>query len=195
MLFDNLDLLPLDGEVFFYPAFFDKTESDSIFEQLKQDTAWKQEGMKMYGKEIPFPRLTAWYADEGKNYTYSGLKNIPLPISPLLENLKNRCETQAKTRFNSALLNYYRTGTDSMGWHADNEPELGKNPIIASLTFGISRKFQFKHRTIPNSIQNIILEHGSLLIMAGATQHHWLHQVPKVKAEGERINITFRQII
>ncbi len=195
MLFPEHNLLPLDGEVFLYPAFFDKTESDAIFEQLKQQTAWKQEGMKMYGKEIPFPRLTAWYAEEGKNYTYSGLKNTPEPLSPLLEDLKKRCELVAKTSFNSALLNYYRTGTDSMGWHADNERELGQNPIIASLTFGISRKFQFKHRTVPNSTQNIVLEHGSLLIMAGATQHHWLHQIPKIKTSGERINITFRAIL
>ncbi len=195
MLFDNQNLLPVDGEVFFYPGFLNKTESDSIFEQLKHQTSWKQECMKMYGKEIPFPRLTAWYADEGKSYTYSGLKNMPEPLSPLITDLKNRCEAVAKTTFNSALLIYYRSGSDSMGWHADNEPELGKNPIIASLTFGISRKFQFKHRTIAKSTQNIVLEHGSLLIMAGATQHHWLHQIPKVKTIGERINITFRAIL
>jgi alkylated DNA repair dioxygenase AlkB len=195
MLFSNSNLLPFDGEVYLFESFFDKKESDELFEKLRKECSWKQESMKMYGKEILFPRLTAWYANEGKTYTYSGLKNTPEPLPPLIENLKLKCETRTDVKFDSALVNYYRSGNDSMGWHADNEPELGKNPVIASLTFGASRKFQFKHRTIPNSIQNVILHHGSLLIMSGATQHYWLHQLPKVKESGERINITFRKIL
>ena len=103
-------------------------------------------------------------------------------------------ELKTGKKFNSALLNYYRNGKDSMGWHADDEPELGKNPVIASVSLGAERKFQFKHKTIPKSLINITLSPGSLLIMQGATQHHWLHQVPKVKDAGERINITFRRI-
>jgi alkylated DNA repair dioxygenase AlkB len=195
MLFTGSNLLPVDGEVYLYSSFFEKNESDELFEKLRKETNWKQESMKMYGKELLFPRLTAWYSADGKSYTYSGLKNIPEPMPQVLENIKHTCETKSDVIFNSALLNYYRSGNDSMGWHADNEPELGKNPVIASLTFGASRKFQFKHRTIPNSIQNVILHHGSLLIMSGTTQHHWLHQLPKVKESGERINITFRMIL
>jgi alkylated DNA repair dioxygenase AlkB len=195
MLFGDSNLLPIAGEVYLYPTFFEKEESDEFFEKLKKESNWKQEGMKMYGKELLFPRLTAWYADEGKTYTYSGLKNTPEPIPLFLKQIKETCETKAGIVFNSVLLNYYRSGNDSMGWHADNEAELGKNPVIASLTFGASRKFQFKHRTVPNSIQNVILHHGSLLIMRGETQHNWLHQLPKVKENGERINITFRAIL
>jgi alkylated DNA repair dioxygenase AlkB len=195
MLFKEQNLLPFDGDVLLFESFFDQRESNEIFEKLKTETVWKQEGMKIFGKEVPFPRLTAWYAKEGKNYTYSGLRNTPQALTPLLEMLKDNCEVVAKTPFNSALLNYYRQGSDSMGWHADNETELGPNPVIASLTFGASRKFQFKHRTVPKSTQNIVLNHGSLLIMQGSTQHHWLHQVPKSTSSGVRINITFRNIL
>ena len=189
-LFLSENLLPFDGEVLFYADFI----GNEYFELLKSEINWKQEGMKMYGKEVPFPRLTAWYAEEGKTYKYSGLVNIPQKFTPNLLKIKEMVELKTGKKFNSALLNYYRNGKDSMGWHADDEPELGKNPVIASVSLGAERKFQFKHKTIPKSLINITLSPGSLLIMQGATQHHWLHQVPKVKDAGERINITFRRI-
>ena len=189
-LFPSENLLPFDGDVLFYADFL----GNEYFELLKSEINWKQEGMKMYGKEVLFPRLTAWYAEDGKTYKYSGLVNIPQEFTPNLLKIKEMVELKTGKKFNSALLNYYRNGQDSMGWHSDDEPELGKNPVIASVSLGAARKFQFKHKTMPKSLININLSPGSLLIMQGATQHHWLHQVPKVKEAGERINITFRWI-
>lgn len=190
-LFPDQNLLPFDGEVSYFPNFI----SNDFFEKLKEGINWKQEGMKIFGKKVAFPRLTAWYAENGKTYTYSGLKNIPEEFTESLLLIKKKVESQAGVHFNSALLNYYRHGNDSMGWHTDNEPELGENPVIASISLGGSRKFQFKHKSTPKSTQNIILEPGSLLLMQGSTQHHWLHQVPKVKEAEGRINITFRRIL
>lgn len=190
-LFENQNLLPFDGEMFYFPQFV----SNEFFLKLKTETNWKQEGMKIYGKEILFPRLTAWYADAGKTYKYSGLLNVPMEFTPTLRSLKELVEQKMGVCFNSALLNYYRHGKDSMGWHADNEPELGINPIIASLNLGGIRKFEVKHKKEKKTTTNIFLEGGSLLMMQGSMQHHWLHQIPKVKEAQERINITFRTII
>jgi alkylated DNA repair dioxygenase AlkB len=195
MLFPSHNLLPFDGEAYLISDFISSIESNLVFSKLKSEIIWKQESMKIYGKEVLFPRLTAWYAENGQTYSYSGLKNVPLPFTDSLLALKERCENQAQTPFNSVLLNYYRSGTDSMGWHSDFEPELGPNPIIASLTFGATRKFQFKHKTVPKSIISINLEHGSLLLMGNNTQRNWLHQIPKTNTVGERINLTFRQIL
>lgn len=189
-LFPSENLLPFDGEVLFYANFI----GNEYFELLKSEINWKQEGMKMYGKEVLFPRLTAWYAEEGKTYKYSGLVNIPQEFTPNLLKIKEMVELKTGKKFNSALLNYYRNGQDSMGWHSDDEPELGKNPVIASVSLGAERKFQFKHKDMPKLLININLSSGSLLLMQGTTQHNWLHQVPKIKTSGERINITFRWI-
>ena len=189
-LFPSENLLPYDGEVLFYTDFL----GNEYFEILKSEINWKQESMKMYGKEVLFPRLTAWYAENGKTYKYSGLINIPEEFTPSLMKIKELVELETGEKFNSALLNYYRNGQDSMGWHADDEPELSKNPVIASISLGAERKFQFKHKTVPKSLINISLSPGSLLMMLGTTQHHWLHQVPKVKDAAERINITFRRV-
>jgi alkylated DNA repair dioxygenase AlkB len=166
-LFNNQNLLPFDGEVFLFPDFLD---SRDYFEALKTEILWKQEGMKMYGKEILFPRLTAWYSDPGKTYKYSGLVNVPQAYTHNLLLIKQLVEKTAGVKFNSALLNYYRSGNDSMGWHADNEPELGQNPVIASISLGAARKFQFKHKTIPKTTINLDLPPGSLLMMQGSTQ-------------------------
>lgn len=190
-LFENQNLLPFEGELLYYPDFV----SNDFFETIKNETHWKQEGMKIYGKEVLFPRLTAWFAERGKTYKYSGLVNIPEEFSENLLFLKNLVEQKTGHHFNSALLNYYRNGNDSMGWHADDEPELGKNPVIASLNLGAARKFQIKHKVQKNSTRSLLLESGSLLMMQGEMQHHWLHQIPKVKEAGERINITFRKIL
>ena len=196
MLIPNENILPFDGEVFLYDSLFGRKETSELFYKLKNTIEWKQEGMKMYGKEILFPRLTAWYGDENAKYKYSGIVNLPLPCTQELHFIKRKAEEISQVKFNSVLLNYYRNGNDSMGWHSDDEKELGINPVIASVTFGVSRKFQFKHRIIKKSIQNIVLTNGSLLLMQGTTQHNWLHQVPKSKTIiGERINLTFRKII
>lgn len=192
---EPVNILPFDGDVYLFSNFLQEEQPNQFFNQLLEEIAWKQEGMKMYGKQLDFPRLTAWYGEEGKFYTYSGLKNIPQPFTGLLLKLKQAVESKTALFFNSALLNLYRSEKDSMGWHKDDEIELGINPVIASLSFGETRNFQFKHKTVPKTTQTIQLPNNSLLLMQGATQHNWLHQIPKSsKPAKARINITFRKI-
>ena len=184
-----------DAEIIYYPHFFDKKEADILFDQLTSDIPWQQDDIRVFGKVHPQPRLTALFGNEGKSYSYSNIKMQPHPWNPLLQKIKSRVESVSETNFTTILLNLYRDGKDSNGWHADNEKELGTNPIIASVSFGTERIFQLKHNTISNLKQNILLEHGSLLLMKGTTQHFWKHQIPKTsKTIGSRINLTFRVI-
>ena len=148
----------------------------------------------MFGKEVLIPRCTSWYGDENMHYKYSGINNIPLPWTDELNELKAKVEQQANATFNSVLLNQYRDGNDSVGWHADDEKELGENPIIASINFGATRAFILKHNTTKEKII-IDLTHGSLLVMGGAMQHNWKHTIPKrKKVIDTRVNLTFRLI-
>jgi len=184
-----------DAAIIYYPHFFDKKEADAIFEQLTTEIPWQQDNIRVFGKIHPQPRLTALFGNEGKTYSYSNIKMQPHPWNLLLQKIKSQIETVVKTDFTTVLLNQYRDGKDSNGWHADNEKELGINPIIASLSFGVERVFQLKHNSISGLKQNILLEHGSLLVMKGTTQHFWKHQIPKTaKPIGSRINLTFRVI-
>lgn len=184
-----------DAEIIYYPHFFDKKEADAIFAELKNETPWRQDDIRVFGKTHPQPRLTALFGNDGKPYSYSNIKMQPHPWTLLLQKIKSYIESVSDTNFTTVLLNYYRDGKDSNGWHADNEKELGRNPIIASVSFGAERFFQLKHNSISNLKQNILLEHGSLLIMKGTTQHSWKHQIPKTsKPIGSRINLTFRVI-
>jgi len=183
-----------NGEYIYSPKFFSKTESDSFLKSLKENILWKQESMNMYGKQIDFPRLTAWYGDNDKPYKFSGITLQPLPWTTEILVIKNRIEPESNVIFNSVLLNRYRDGNDSISWHTDAERELGKNPIIASVNFGDTRKFQLRHIKTKEKLE-IELSHGSLLIMQGELQHFWQHQVPKTKEfKTERINLTFRVI-
>ncbi|MFC0185587.1 Alkylated DNA repair dioxygenase AlkB [Pseudarcicella hirudinis] len=192
---ENQNLLPFQGEAYFYPDFFSKSKSDFYFNQLLDEIRWKQEPIKIFGKEVMQPRLTAWYGDEGKIYTYSGITMIPHEWTPALLEIRQKAEEISKVRFTSALLNLYRDGKDSMGWHRDNEKELGLNPVIGSVTFGASRCFQLRNYQDKKLIRSIDLSHGSFLLMQGETQHFWEHQLPKVKNTVDvRINITFRVI-
>lgn len=184
-----------DAEIIYYPHFFDKKEADAIFAQLTNDIPWQQDDIRVFGKIHPQPRLTALFGNEGKPYSYSNIKMQPHPWNPILQKIKSRVESVSDTNFTTVLLNQYRDGKDSNGWHADNEKELGTNPIIASISFGAERVFQLKHNSISGLKQNILLEHGSLLLMKGTTQHFWKHQIPKTsKPIGSRINLTFRVI-
>lgn len=189
--------IPLpDADISYFHDFIPHDESIQYLETLLAEVAWQQNEIKMFGKVYNEPRLTAWYGDQGLTYKYSGIQLKPTPWTDHLDELKSKVNAAAYTEFNSALLNYYRDGQDSMGYHQDNEPELGLNPVIASLTFGASRIFQLKHIT-DKSIKrkDIPLKSGSLLIMAGATQHYWKHQIPKTKIPiGPRLNITFRVV-
>lgn len=183
-----------NGEYIFYPNFFSKSESDILLKGLLNNIVWKQESMNMYGKKIDFPRLTAWYGNNDKPYSFSGITLQPLLWTSEILTIKNKIEPIAKTVFNSVLLNQYRDGNDSISWHTDAEKELGINPKIASVNFGATRKFQLRHIKTKEKLE-IELTHGSLLIMQGELQHYWQHQVPKTsKSVGERINLTFRVI-
>ena len=183
-----------NGEYLFYPNFFSKSESNLFLHKLKAEILWKQESMNMYGKQVLFPRLTAWYGDNDKPYSFSGITLQPHSWTKELIDIKNKIELIATTEFNSVLLNQYRNGNDSISWHTDAEKELGINPIIGSVNFGATRKFQLRHINTKEKIE-IELTHGSLLIMQGELQHFWQHQVPKTTQKvDERINLTFRKI-
>ena len=190
-----------NAKLFYCENFWMKAEADNFFKILQEELFWQQGAIKIFGKNILEPRLTAWYADEGKTYTYSGVKREPLAWHPILKKIKTDIElstenlTNLPLELNSVLCNYYRDGNDSMGYHADNEKELGVNPIIVSVNFGASRRFLLKHRTEKNLKSEILLTHGSVLIMAGEMQHHWLHAIPKsTQIIKPRINLTFRNI-
>lgn len=189
------NLLPANGIVQFYPQFFSIKESDVYFQHLMTEINWRQEPIKIFGKEVMQPRLTAWYGDIDKPYSYSGITMQPNKWTETLMAIKTKIETVAKVEFTSALLNQYRNGQDSMGWHRDNEKELGINPTIGSVSFGATRMFQLRDYTTKKSVQSIELTHGSLLLMSAETQHFWEHSIPKTsKAVGTRINLTFRKI-
>ncbi|WP_448570666.1 alpha-ketoglutarate-dependent dioxygenase AlkB family protein [Trichothermofontia sp.] len=184
-----------DGKLSLYAPCLPAAAADRAFNCLLAKTPWRQESITLFGKRYQQPRLIAWYGDTGKTYRYSGLLLHPLPWTETLISLKTQVEALAAAPFNSVLLNYYRDGQDSMGWHSDDEPELGVNPVIASLSLGASRRFCLRHRSRSDAKVKLWLSHGSLLIMAGATQHYWQHAVPKTaKAIGPRLNLTFRWV-
>jgi alkylated DNA repair dioxygenase AlkB len=185
-----------DADIVLYRYFFAPSESDLLFAQLQQDIIWRQEYGTVYGKTMPSPRLTAWHGDRHASYTYSGITLNPEPWTPTLLTIKAKIEPLCHVQFNSVLLNFYRQGQDSVSWHSDNESTLGKNPVIASVSFGGTRRFSLRHRDRTDlKIVHLDLTHGSFLLMKGATQSHWQHQVPKTtKFVEPRINLTFRVI-
>jgi alkylated DNA repair dioxygenase AlkB len=198
----NFQLTLTDGtpmpnaDVIMYENYFNAQESNNLFMELLNGTKWRQDKMKLYGQEFNLPRRTAWYGDSDKNYTFSGIAMNPDAWTPTLRYIKVKIEEVTGVSFNSVLLNHYRDGNDSVSWHTDAERELGRNPIIASVSFGGVRRFMFRHIHNNNLKVELELTNGSLLIMAGETQHFWQHQIPKTKSKVEpRINLTFRQIV
>ena len=180
----------------YFESFFSKKETETFFNQLLKETKWQQDLITIFGKTYPQPRLTALYAINTLPYKYSGISMYPLPMSPLLSQIQERINKVCDSKFTSVLLNQYRDGKDSNGWHSDDEKELGKHPIIASLSFGAERFFHLKHKKQKELRLKIPLKSGSLLIMEGETQTHWLHQIAKTRRPvGKRINLTFRKII
>ena len=191
----KIDLNLPNSSIVYYPEFFNAEKSNIYFKSLLESIKWQQDDITVFGKTHKQPRLTALYANNNEPYSYSNITMIPHIFSKELLDIKSKVETIVNTNFTTCLLNLYRTGQDSNGWHADNEKELGKNPIIVSVSFGAERLFKLKHRQDKTLKKDLILENGSLLIMKGETQHHWLHQIPKTKKEvGKRINLTFRII-
>jgi alkylated DNA repair dioxygenase AlkB len=229
---NRLITLP-DAELLFIENFYPPSVSDAFLAQLSAELAWKQGEITIFGKKVAEPRLSAWYGDTGKTYTYSGKLQVPLawhssliliknkvekiineqlinalktPLNNSINSLNNELKTPLNNElnnelkplfnFNSVLCNYYRNGQDSMGFHSDNEKELGQNPCIASINFGESRRFIFRRRDDASVKHELLLTHGSLLVMSGAMQHHWVHAVPKEpKRTKPRINLTFRHIL
>ena len=184
-----------NAELIYIPNFYDSEKAEDYFEYLKENIPWQQDAIKLFGKTFPQPRLTALFATNDKPYTYSNITMEPKEFTSELRQIKADVEKVSDSEFTTVLLNLYRNGNDSNGWHADNEKALGINPVIASLSFGVTRAFHFKHRTIKEERHKLNLEHGSLLIMKGEMQHFWLHQIPKTKKLiSERINLTFRTL-
>ncbi len=183
-----------DADMILFENIFSNKESQNLHQNLIDHIQWRQDKIKIFGKLIDQPRLTAFYGDTDKEYTYSGIVMKPIDWNEDLLFIKNRVEEIAKINFTSVLLNYYRDGKDSMGWHSDDEKELGQNPVIGSVSFGESRVFQMRHKIRKERV-DIPLTNGSILLMRGATQHFWQHQIPKSSKQLQsRINLTFRNI-
>ena len=181
-----------DGELSFLEQLPLSLPNDEVLARLIAETAWRSETITVWGKQHAQPRLTAWHGDAA--YTYSGLRLEPLPLTPLQREIRAAVEAASGRRFNSVLLNYYRDGRDSMGMHSDNEPELGPEPAIASVSFGAARTFVLQHKGTKKRIR-IDLTAGSLLLMAGTLQQYWIHGINKItRSVGPRVNLTFRLI-
>lgn len=194
---EGMEHIPLvDADVRFLPGFLTPDEAIRAFESLRTSVAWRDEEIVIWGKRHMQPRRVAWFGDPGTSYSYSGSKLDAMPWTPMLSELRGRIELLSQTHFNSVLLNLYRNESDRMGWHSDNEPELGPRPIIASLSLGARRVFQMKHKHRKElGTHSFELPPGSLLLMAGTTQRFWLHSIRKESRPTDpRINLTFRRI-
>lgn len=191
-----MEIPVINGELRLAASFYSESEAGLLIQKLREEVIWQQETIRIYGKSYAVPRLVAWVGDEGKAYRYSGISHDPLPWTATLSAIRQKIEAATGNHFNTVLLNWYRNGNDSMGWHADNEPELGSNPVIASLSLGETRMFRFRQTDNHRNSFGLPLENGSLLLMAGALQNHWQHSIPKsAKPMGDRINLTFRTIL
>lgn len=185
-----------DADVRMLHGFLDRPEADGLFRTLRDTVNWRQDTIRFYGKTHPLPRLQQWYGDPVLTYTWSGIRMTPEPWSPTLLEAKRRVEEMAGLEFNTVLLNLYRNGEDTVSWHADNEKDLGRNAVIASVSLGAERDFVLRHQT-RKDIKDVTIPmaHGSLLLMAGTTQQAWLHSLPRRKGVKEpRINLTFRRV-
>ncbi|MBB3102290.1 alpha-ketoglutarate-dependent dioxygenase AlkB family protein [Azomonas macrocytogenes] len=184
-----------NAELAYFPDWLSTVEADGLLAEIVAQTPWAQPRIRCFGREHAVPRLVAWYGDPQASYCYSGLAHSPLPWIAPLDELRKRLQAELQRNFNGVLLNLYRNGQDAMGWHSDDEPELGADPLIASLSLGAERRFDLR-RTKSKGIQHsLILKHGSLLVMSGSTQHYWQHQIARTrKINTARLNLTFRLI-
>ncbi len=173
----------------------DSETADALLRELIDATPWTQPEIRIYGRLLAVPRLVAWYGDPGVGYRYSGLRHEPLAWTPSLQRIRERLQGETGHRFNGVLLNLYRDGRDAMGWHSDDEAELGDCPTVASLSLGAERRFDLRRKGGGRIQHSLVLGHGSLLVMSGATQHHWQHQIARTsKVLQPRLNLTFRLI-
>lgn len=185
-----------DADIRYWPRFLAPGDSRNLFDTLLSDTPWRQDVLQLFGRHLPLPRLQAWYGDQQCVYRYSGIELQPLPWTGSVLAIKKQIELHTGHLFDAVLINLYRHGQDSNGWHADNEPELGSNPVIASLSLGETRRFRLRHLHRPELRPvSLELEDGLLLLMAGTTQQHWQHCLAKTgRPVGPRINLTFRKL-
>lgn len=183
-----------DGSLALDTDFLNPSDADQLYQQLSEQLPWRQDSIHLFGRWVKIPRLQVFQGDPGILYRYSGLTLETDDWHPTIDRIRQQIETASGHQFNSVLVNLYRDGQDSMGWHSDDEPELGQNPVIASLTLGQPRRFLLRHKSKkPIPQQELLLGHGSLLIMADQLQHHWQHSVPKTRRTMQgRINLTFR---
>jgi len=194
--FETLNLLPKEGEVFYYPGFLSKEEADLYMKAIQEYSDWRQDSINFKGKIQMVPRLQAWYRDPNKSFSYSGITLKPEAWKKELIELNEKLKQKLSIDFSSVLINLYRHGNDSVAWHCDDSPELGINPIIASISLGAERTFKLRNLGDKTLKRAIKLEHGSLIVMQGETQHKWQHSVPKEPNElNPRINLTYRVIV
>tara|TARA_E500000178_G_C16787895_1_gene646645 strand:- start:58 stop:663 length:606 start_codon:yes stop_codon:yes gene_type:complete len=194
--FDVFEPKLRDATIRYYPNFLSKDVADSYFLELQDTIPWQIDPITVFGKTYPQPRMTSLHGHTTDPYGYSGIVMQPKPMTKSLLDIESKIKTYCTEDFTTVLLNLYRTGKDSNGWHADDEPELGKNPIIASVSFGAERYFHLKHKHDKALRLKFILAHGSLLLMEGTTQHFWKHQIAKTaRTIGPRINLTFRKVL
>jgi alkylated DNA repair dioxygenase AlkB len=190
---ERVDLGLAGASLTYVPRLFDPEDVEPLLQEALETTPWRQESVLVYGRRHPQPRLTAWFADDGAGYTYSGLTLPTSSWTRCLGQIRGAVERVTGIRFPAALANLYRDGRDSVSWHADDEPELGPTPVIASVTLGAARPFQLRRRDDRAVRREIVLASGSLLVMAGETQRNWVHQIPKTTRQvGPRVNVTFR---
>lgn len=188
------ELLPDDGSAVVTPDFLPHDFADEALEELLARTPWEERTLTMWGKEVAEPRLSTWHSD-GVTYTYSGSLRTATPWTPLLTEIRSRCEHATGHTFNGVLVNLYRDGNDHLGWHADDEACNGPEPVIASISLGAERRFDMRHLSSGKTV-SVVLPHGSLLVMSGLSQRCWHHRVPKApRLEGPRVNLTFRRLI
>jgi len=188
------NLLPFDGEVNYYGPILNVKKAQEYYQDLLSDIKWENDQSMMFGKLIITKRKVAWYGSEEFSYTYSNVTKTALPWTDTLLELKKLAEDKSRETYNSCLLNLYHSGEEGMSWHSDGEKDLKKNGAIASMSFGAERKFAFKHKVSKDTV-SVNLQKGSLLVMKGTTQEHWLHRLPPTKkVKTPRINLTFRTI-
>ncbi len=182
------------GSVQLLRGFLPTTRASLLLEQLIARVPWRQDRIRIFGKQHPLPRLQQWYGDPGQVYVWSGIRMDPLPWIPEVATIRDAVQETTKRCFNSVLLNYYRNGDDCVAWHSDDEPGLGTTPFIASVSLGAEREFQLRRVADPRERRSVLLEHGSLLTMSDETQANWQHQLPRRKrVPGPRVNLTFRE--
>lgn len=193
---DAFERIALDGaDVVYRAGAFARDEADALFAALRCEIPWETHSIRLFGRLVPSPRLSCWIGDAGTDYTYSRVQFAPHAWTPASSAIRAALAERFALRFNSVLANLYRDGEDSMGWHSDAERELGPEPVIASVSFGAARPFRFRSRATKRVAAEILLAHGSVLVMRGATQASYQHDLPKARGAGARINLTFRTIV